>query len=180
MIVNDFYVYMYLDSQSIPFYIGRGRGRRWEIAGHLRRDRNTFLMRKILKIDPTNILVRFLHKDIGFEESCTWERYWIQYIGRRYLNEGSLCNIGEGGEFATTGYKLTEEHKRKVSRARTGRKLTEQTKQKISKTLTGKKRPQEVIQKMKMALTGRKQTEQHKRKVSTAIKLWWDNKRRVA
>lgn len=77
--------------------------------------------------------------------------------------------------------KLTEEHKRNLSKAKKGckstwfgKKLSEEHKRKIGESNKGKtkgrKQSPESIQKMSKALTGRKLSEEHKRKLSTAGK----------
>jgi len=58
------------------------------------------------------------------------------------------------------GYKLTEEHKRKISKYRIGKKLSEETKKKDSEAHKGKKN----------GMYGKHLSEEHKRK--TSIKLF--------
>lgn len=70
--------------------------------------------------------------------------------------------------------KLTEEHKRKISKTLKGRfkgrKLSEETKKKISDTHKGKKQSQEHIRRKVEANKGQKRTEETKRKISRANK----------
>jgi len=128
---------MYLDPSNIPIYIGKGRGSRHYVSIHLNTNPNNFLKRKILKIGQNNIKVYFLHKDITEEESFKWETYWIKYIGRSCKNEGTLCNITLGGEGAS-GYKHTEEAKRKIGLASSGKIVSKETRRKASESNKGK------------------------------------------
>ncbi|KKK52572.1 hypothetical protein LCGC14_3103540 [marine sediment metagenome] len=115
---------MYLDFDNVPFYIGKGKGQRYKISNHLyKNNTNTFLIRKIKKVSADNIKVHFLHENLTEDEAVYWERYWIKYIGRRDLKEGTLCNLTDGGEGST------------------GRICSKETKQKISASLVGEKSP---------------------------------------
>ena len=89
-ICSKFYVYMYLDVDNCPFYIGKGRGNRYRVSRHVYKGvTNRFLKNKIRKVGVDNIKVHFLHRNLTEEEAFHWERYWIKYIGRRDLKEGS-------------------------------------------------------------------------------------------
>ena len=139
--MNKFYIYLYLDLNNIPFYVGKGKGVRYYVSSHLRKGNpNEFLKNKIRKVGVYNIKIYFLHKNLTEEEALQKERYWIKYYGRRDLGEGSLCNLTDGGE---------------------GPSLSEETKQKISKAKRGKS----------TALKGRKQSEEHKKAIRKARKL---------
>jgi hypothetical protein len=175
--MNDYYVYMYLTPQNVPFYIGRGREHRYKIKKHLSHQ-SEFLKRKILKIGIDNIRVYFLHQDVTLGESCFWERYWIQYIGRRNIHKGSLCNLSNGGE-GNQGYKTSEETKELLRKANIGKKHTEETKFKmrISNTrhFLGKHHTEETKKKMREkhchCWLGRHHTEETKQKMSESIKI---------
>lgn len=133
----QFYVYMYLDQNNVPFYIGKGKDIRRYVSIHLNTSPNNFLKRKILKLGQMNIKIHFLHKNLTEENAFYWERYWIKYIGRRITKEGPLCNITEGGE-GSSGYKHTNETKRKIGLASARRKRSKETRYKISEANKGK------------------------------------------
>ena len=115
---NDFYVYMYLTLDGVPFYIGKGKDNRASnISGHLSTNhRNSLLKNKIRKVGVDNIKIHFLHINLAEEAAFRWEKYWIKYIGRRDLKEGSLCNLTEGGD-GSSGRKCSEETRKKISNA---------------------------------------------------------------
>jgi hypothetical protein len=94
---NRFYVYMYLDIDNVPFYIGKGQGKRYQVHRHLgKNESNRFLKNKINKIGKENVKIHFLHKDLIEKTAFYWENYWIRYIGRRNKGEGSLTNLTDG------------------------------------------------------------------------------------
>ncbi|KKM07134.1 hypothetical protein LCGC14_1736930 [marine sediment metagenome] len=114
-----YYIYMYLDPANVPFYIGKGQGDRYLISKHLTIT-NRLLRNKIRKVGVTNVKIHFLHENLTEKEAFSWERYWIKYIGRRDLKEGTLCNLTDGGE-GTSGHTHTEESKQKMSEALRGK-----------------------------------------------------------
>jgi len=149
--MNKFYIYMYLDFYNIPFYIGKGKNNRYRVSQHLDKNSPNYLLKnKIRKVGADNIKIHFLHKDISEEEAFYWESYWIKYIGRRDLGEGTLCNLTDGGE------------------GESGRTCFEETRQKISKSMRGKTRSTETKQKMAQAVRGRILSDEHKQKISDA------------
>jgi len=115
--MNNFYTYIYLDPRKPgqynygeyefeyePFYVGKGKGRRWKGK------KNDHCERKINKIkskgfEPITIKLR---ENIEETESFEIEKELIKLIGKEILNEGPLTNIVDGGE-GLSGYKHTEE-----------------------------------------------------------------------
>jgi len=55
------------------------------------------------------------------------------------------------------------------------RKLSEQHKKKISKTLSGRKKSATTKKKMSQAHTGKKQSKETKQLISDKLKTYWDN-----
>lgn len=179
--MNKFYVYMYLDSNDVPFYIGKGKDYRYYVKNHLNIT-NNLLKNKIRKVGIANIKIHFLHKDISEKESFSWESYWIKYIGRRDLGLGSLCNLTGGGE-GDSGNACSEETKRKISEGNKGKRLSKETKRKISEASKGKKISEETKRRMSKASKGQivwnkgKKTgplsKETKQKLSEALKATW-------
>lgn len=133
-----FYIYMYLDTDNVPFYVGKGKGHRYKVHTHLcKNNTNAFLKSKIRKVGADNIKIHFLHKNLTEKEAFHWESYWIKYIGRKDLKEGTLCNLTDGGDGGSYGRICTEKTKKKISRANKGRKLSKITRQKMSKVHLG-------------------------------------------
>ena len=108
-----YYIYLHicLDSR-IPFYIGKGKDKR----SNSKSSRNKF-WKNVQQKHNYDILI--LEDNLDEEESLVREIYWINRIGRRDLNKGTLVNLTNGGE-STYGYKHSEESKRKMSQSRKG------------------------------------------------------------
>ena len=94
---SGFYIYLYLDQENVPFYVGKGVGNRYLPSSH-NRDSQPYLKNKLRKLSYKNVKVHFLHRGLIEEEAFFWEKYWIKYIGRRDLKEGTLCNLTDGGD----------------------------------------------------------------------------------
>lgn len=195
---------MYLDLDNVPFYIGKGQGDRYKIVYHLGKDNtNSLLKNKIRKVGTINVKTHFLHENISEEEAFSWERYWIKYIGRRDLKEGTLCNLTEVGE-GMSGRECSEETKQKIGETLKGRKLSEETKQKMRgprkpygpKSETAKQKmsvakkgkpswnkgvpcPEKQKQKISKAQKGKKLSNKTKQKMSEAAKRGWVKRRRT-
>lgn len=181
--INEFYIYMYLDQDNIPFYIGKGKDSRYKIQGHLTvQYRNKLLKNKICKVGANNIKIYFLHENITEEEAFSWESYWIKYIGRRDLGTGTLCNLTDGGE-GVKGYIVSEETRLKMSEAKKGNSCHKgcvcsiETRKKIGKANKGKVRSVEfkqVISKSRKGkpspMKGKKLSNEAKRKIGQALK----------
>lgn len=154
--LKNYYIYMYLDADSVPFYIGMGCGQRYLVCRHIRNKDQQFLKNKILKIGKENVKIHFLHKYLTREEALNWETYWISYLGRRCDGSGQLVNLMVTYDGVTKHSKLS---KNKMSIAHTDKKLSKETKLKVSKNNSrywnGKKRPQETIQKMSDSAKGK-------------------------
>lgn len=107
---------MYLDSDNVPFYIGKGKGDRYLISKHVRKT-HPHLFAKLRKVGVDSVQIRFLHQSLVETDALQYETYWIRYIGRKDLGEGTLCNLTDGGE----SVQFTEETRRKIGRANKGR-----------------------------------------------------------
>ena len=175
---TNYYVYMYLDPDNLPFYIGKGKGERYKISVHLyqRGSANGLLKSTIRKIGVDNIGIRFLHKNLSEADAFTKEKYWIWYIGRLRYDDGQLCNLSIGGDGGTSGIQLSREHREKIGRSHLGRKYpnrpphSEERKRKISEALRGKKRPKEVGEKISLSKKGMIFSEETRRKMSIAAR----------
>ncbi len=119
-----FYIYAYYDPDTdIPFYVGKGHGRRH--LSHLREVRNgtnkkNHKIHKIKKMinEGKDPIIRFLEENLSHEESIIREKYWIAHFGRIDLETGSLCNMTEGGDGRVQWSKSERD---KISKLNTGK-----------------------------------------------------------
>ena len=178
-----YYVYIYLDLDNIPFYVGKGKSSRHRVSNHLRKDSpNLLLKNKIRKIGVDNIKIQFLHRNLTEEEAFQKERYWIKYYGRRDLGLGPLCNLTDGGE-GTSGRIHSNETKRKIGKGNKGKKISKETRQKLSEAHKGQiawnkgiPHTNSAKQKMRSArkeqfppMTGKSHTKETKQKISSIL-----------
>jgi hypothetical protein len=177
--MNKFYVYLYLDINDEPFYVGKGSGNRVKIS-KTKLKQQPFLKNKIDKVGIDNVKIHFLNENITEEEAFMWERYWIKYIGRRSKKEGSLCNLTDGGE-GHSGFVQSEDTRKKRRELMIGnlhalgskhpnKKLSEQQKTRLRELRTGCKHTVETKQKMSQSRMGRIVSEETRMRMSVAKK----------
>ena len=154
--MNNYYTYAYLREDKTPYYIGKGRGRRaYSLHKHIPR--------------PPKQRILILKKNLTEELAFKHEIYMIAVLGRKDLGTGILLNLSDGGE-GSSGWKPTQEQKRKSSIAHTGKKATPAHCRAISDGQKGKVIPPEVRAKMKTARNKRVISEEQKSKTSMTMK----------
>lgn len=130
---KSFYVYVHRKlTDNKPFYVGKGKGRR-AYKAHGRSE----YWRRISSKHGYSVEIIFdgLTEDEAFQ--CEIDTILeFKYFGHE------LCNLTSGGE-GVSGLKISEEHKRK-----------------LSKVMLGKKKSKEAIQKTRLGTLGIKRTEQ--------------------
>lgn len=132
----NYYTYAFLREDGTPYYIGKGSGQRW-----------TWKYGRIIKAPKDTSRIIKLKENLTEEQAFAHERYMIAVLP-------NLHNLTEGGD-GVSGYKHTEETKKKMRAAKVGRKMSEETKAKIRAALKGKKKPT--------------RTEEHKQNISKAM-----------
>lgn len=177
MVENDnFYVYMYTNPLTMtPFYVGKGRNDR--AYSHLNstreRDKNPHkrnILNKLLslEVDP---IIEFIGEGLTEREAFDLEKYTIARFGREHGNpSGPLVNCTDGGE-GSTGFRMTQESRDKMSIARTGLVPSQESRIKISKANKGKKKSDETKLKISMAKRGKKMPESFKEIMSERGKM---------
>lgn len=113
MIVNEYYIYAYLDPRKPgsftydnldfnfePFYIGKGKGNRYlKHLQNIRTDHNTLKKNKIDKIIRLGLkpIIIKIYTNLSESDAYLKESDTIKKIGRLDLNSGTLSNLNDGG-----------------------------------------------------------------------------------
>lgn len=106
MTIYRYYVYAYLDSSNIPYYIGKGtRGRAWSTQHSVP-----------LPTDLSKIVI--LEDNLSEIGARAIERRMINWYGRKDMGEGPLLNKKVGGSGISYH---TPESRKKLSEALKGR-----------------------------------------------------------
>jgi hypothetical protein len=124
--MNKYYAYEHLiPNSNIPFYVGKGSG-----------DRATSLWDRNKKwhdvVNTHGFKVKLLAINIDSELAYFIEKERIDQL--KQLNI-TLCNLTNGGG---SGYKYTEDVKKRISKSLTGKKVSDLTKQKLRTYNLGK------------------------------------------
>jgi hypothetical protein len=119
-----FYTYLWLREDGSPYYVGKGCGNRVNISNRGHR--------------PPKDYSRIRVQEWSDEATAfAYERYFIDFWGRKDLGTGCLRNLTDGGE-GGSGRKRSQEECRGISKRQLGRKLSSETRMKISGTLKGR------------------------------------------
>jgi hypothetical protein len=159
-----FYTYLYFDENRVPYYVGKGSGKRaWKYhAG--------------VEVPPKN-RVLILKENLTEEQAFFHEEYMIFVIGRKDLGTGPLLNRTSGKQ-GGVGKVVSTETKKKISMAHRGKVLTDDHKRKMSEAKKGDKHP---YFGKRGNRHGVKHTEKAKAKMSSGSKgknkgkKWWVN-----
>lgn len=142
---NDWYLYAHkrFDKNEI-FYIGIGKKKNYGRAYEFNEQKRNNIWNKIF--NKTNIEVLILFDNISKEIAAQKEKELIKLYGRMDLNEGSLCNMTDGGD-GILNCKRSDITKSKLSLQKIGdknpmygKKQSDETKNKRNKSLTGQVR----------------------------------------
>lgn len=115
---NVYYVYQYITPDGLPYYIGKGKGRRVH-------------MKHSVTLPPKEYR-QILHTGLTNEEAKKLEIELIQKYKRK-VDGGILDNIKINQWACFDGWNHTDETKQKISNSLTGRTLSEETKEKMRK-----------------------------------------------
>ena len=128
-----FYAYIYYDPSrgNEPFYVGKGSGNRaWR---HLTRNNiHPFIQR--LHLLKKNNIKPIIGIYSGFDEEMSYllEEELISKFGRKDLGKGPLLNLTDGGDGAYgSSYKITSEHRNKITESLKGLTKSEEHRRKI-------------------------------------------------
>lgn len=156
---GKYYVYAHLSSDGMPFYIGKGYGRRHLIT----RRRNPHHTRCLAKHGLESLI---LYDGLGESDAMLMEMHVIAEIRR----QGTvLANYTDGGQ-GSSGYKHTPEALEKMRIASTGRTPSQESIAKCLVTRAGYRHPEEVKGKISRAHQGKVFSLESRQKMSASQK----------
>lgn len=103
MIRSDYYVYTYSYPNGVPFYVGKGCGRRDKVhlydakAGRNQSKWAVRVIGKLLASGEQPVITRII-ENIDNELACFIEEEYIDKYGRRDIGTGLLVNCTAGGD----------------------------------------------------------------------------------
>ncbi len=150
-----FYVYLFLNPDGTPCYVGKGKGRRYR---DMRRGYNPMLTALIERAGgelPFSIVQDRMTEEAAF----ALEIALIKKYGRRGYG-GILANLTDGGD-GTAGSKWTPERTEFMRAVKTGTKHTEETRAKMRASYN---------RELPNSFAGRKHTEESRAKMSASLK----------
>jgi hypothetical protein len=151
---NNWYVYKHIRlDKNEPFYIGIGNKKNFGRAFEFSKDKRNEIWWKIYS--KTNIYVEILYESLTKTEASLKEQELIKKYGRKDLNEGSLCNMTDGGDGIWNCIR-TEKTKKLLSEQKIGSKNPQ----------FGKKQSKELIEKRFRNIRGIKKSDEDKKKQS--------------
>ena len=153
--MNNFYTYAYVRKDGTPYYIGKGKGYR------INQKHNVMLPPKERRL--------LLKTGLTEQDAFKHEVYMISLFGRKDLGTGILHNLTDGGD-GTSGYKMSNELRRRCKFDKTGVKTSEETKKKLREASSGRPQSLETRNKRSKTMKGMKFTDEHKKKLSEAAK----------
>ena len=164
------YVYRHIRlDKNEPFYIGIGTDTNYQRA-YSKHSRNIFWQ---IVVKKTNYDVEIIMDNLTKDKAKLKEIELITLYGKKINNTGTLVNITDGGE-SGSGYKHTEESKRKIAEANKYKDYskidksymqTKEYKDKVSKNNTGRIMPKSMREKTSLRMKNTVLTQEHKEKL---------------
>lgn len=154
-----YYVYEYVDPRNNqPFYIGKGKGNRFNHhIKNLNDGNNLHKTNKIKKILSENLdpIINIISSGLTETEAFEMERILILKFGRIDNKTGCLVNLTDGGE-GQSGWIPGYDYRKKMSESTSG----------VKNGMFGKKHSEETKNKIREKSIGRKASEETKKKMS--------------
>jgi group I intron endonuclease len=165
------YIYALLHPTGAVRYIGKTDNPMRRYQHHLQpwdsKTHKSFWIRKLLRdgIKPVMVILEVVKK-------TNWRQSEVRWI-RRFRSRGfDLVNSTDGGD-GSTGFKHTDETRKKIKMSQKGRVRLEETKLKISNTLKGHTVSEESRALIRASLTGRTATEASRKLTGKTSKASW-------
>lgn len=158
------YVYRHirLDTNQ-PFYVGVGADCVGKHSRAYHTHNRTRFWHSIAKKQGYKVDV--LVDNLTYSDALESEMYFIRLYGRININNGTLCNLTDGGTGATNRI-VRLETKEKISKAHKGRKHTEQSRLNIRNAQISRVLTEEARLKIVLAHKGKKSSDATKKKMS--------------
>lgn len=156
-----FYTYIWKDANGTPFYVGKGKGKRYVAANDNQRSK-AFMQVYTCGGCVSEIMDEFIHESEAFAH----EMELIQLYGRREFG-GLLVNATDGGEGAS-GWVPNSKTRFNMGKSNRGKKINNITRIALIAANTGRVHTSEEKEKRRIALLGRKLTDEWKRKIAEA------------
>lgn len=166
----DFYVYILFRENGVPFYVGKGRGRRLaahECAARRGAKGHRFSIIRDLLARGLGVECRKVHEGLTDAEAIALEVAWIAEIGRK-VHGGPLVNETDGGD-GMSGYQMPDASRAHLSAIARGIKKSPETVTRMKDSW--KSRPamtDETKAKLSASLKGRPLSPEHRAKVLAA------------
>ncbi|QIG68258.1 putative homing endonuclease protein [Rhizobium phage RHph_Y1_10] len=142
-----FYVYLHKKNSGEVFYVGKGcKDRAWS-----HRDRSTLWQRVVKK---HGLIVEVIADKLTEAQAFSLEVETIAAYGR-----DNLCNFTDGGD-GVSGYRHTDETRKRMARLRVGKHHSDETRRKIGEANSG--RPSKWL--------GKSLSEEHKKAVGLSMR----------
>ena len=104
--LEGYYVYIYLDSENNPYYVGMGKNKR--------------LTEKHLYVDVPVLSQIIVEENMTIEQAWEREITLISQYGMKCENKGPLLNLASGGKTSNSGWHHSPEIKQQISKSLTG------------------------------------------------------------
>lgn len=148
---NNYYTYLLIDPRSgLPFYVGKGKGRRCSshVAEAKNSNKSSAKLNKIRKIESLgmSVIVKKVEENVSDFDSKDFEMLLIAECKDLGINLTNRTDGGDGSE----GYQHSMESRSKISAKIKGRTVTQKNKERLSALFRNGGNPMhnpEVIQK---------------------------------
>jgi hypothetical protein len=166
---KDWYVYVLYRPNGVPFYVGKGSGRR--LAHSAKHSPTNIHKRNIIAnihAGGGTVEKRKIATFLAEEDALAFEQKLIREFGRT-SDGGLLCNLSEGGEGGATGCVRSDETKEKMRQAALRRYASAEERLKMSEVTTKAFADPAVREQRSTAMRGKKKSPAHIAKLKKRV-----------